>query len=815
MKMARTLFFVILTVIMTVTLNTKLGNLPPIAKFLDPFHGFLALTGSDQLPTENFHFPELSDRVEVIWDERRVPHIFAQNEHDLFFTQGYVTARDRLWQMEFQSMAAAGRLSEIIGEKALQYDLYQRRIGMVYAAENAQKAADAFPELLNLIQFYSNGVNSYINSLDWDEYPVEYKIMDYQPEQWTPLKTFLFLKYMSLDLSGRSSDLDYTKLLSKIGYDNLDDLYPQFPDYIDPVIPKGTEWKNPTINPIPPKKLYQSDPWNNSIQTEKTERGLGSNNWAMSGSLTKSGVPLLANDPHLRLTLPNIWYEIHLNTPEFNVYGASLPGGPCVISGFNDYIAWGETNGNDDVWDWYDITFRTPEMAEYLYDGKWVKTTGRIEEIKIRGQDSFLDTVIYTHYGPIVWDYDGQTRRVHNLRSRGGEMVSVGRALRWLAHDESLESLTFYQLNKARNYDDYVNALRHFTCPVQNFIYADIDGNIAIWHAGNTPVKWEDQGRFIMDGSNPVYEWGPVIPHAEKAYSKNPVRGFLSSANQHVTDSSFPYYLGPWFVESYRGGRINQKLSSLEKAIPEDFADIQMDTKNTLAEHILPHLLSGLSDDLKMRHSDIVEILKSWDYFSISESKPAAIFDRWIKEFETRVWEDELGKLYDITWPDYSRLAQLITEEKESPWLDNINTEKVETFTEIVNASFEKSIQLLVEKFGPISENWNWGNSRGTDINHLANIPGFGRIKLKTGGGSFIPNATNTTFGPSWRFVVEMTNPPRGMGIYPGGQSGFPGSKWYDNMVDGWVSGKMHEFHTNSDFNQISGHKISFSGSNQ
>lgn len=812
MQILRALFFSIITLSTAFFLNIKIGDFPPIAKFLDPFHGFLALTGSDKLPLENLNFPELDDTVNVIWDERRIPHIFAQNDKDLFYVQGYITARDRLWQMEFQIMAAAGRLSEIIGKKALKYDLYQRRIGMVYAAENAFKAAKNRPELLNIIQSYSDGVNHYIKSLDWDKYPLEYKILDYKPELWSTIKTFQFLKYMALDLSGRSSDLDNTKILKKIGYSNMENLFPQFPQFIDPVIPLSRKWEKPSILRKKPDELYESNPWENSILTEKNERGLGSNNWAVSGSKSKSGFPMLANDPHLRLTLPNIWYEIHLNTPEFNVYGASLPGGPCIISGFNDYIAWGETNGNDDVWDWYDITFNSPKMEKYFYNEKWLNTTLRIEKIKIRGEPSYIDTVIYTHHGPIVWDYDGQTRRVHNYRRKGGEMVSVGRALRWLAHDESIESLTFYKLNKAKNYQDYVDALKHFTCPVQNFIYADVMGNIALWHAGNSPVKWNDQGRFIMDGTDPIYEWGPPIPHLEKAYSKNPKREFLSSANQHVTDENYPYYLGSWFVESYRGNRINQLLSNLDNAELEDFANIQMDTKNTLAEKILPHLISELDNYENIKYTSIIDIIKSWNYFSTANSKVPLIFDRWIKEFEKMVWADELGNLHEITWPDYERLAQLITKEKTSPWIDNILTNKKETFSELVNDSFKQTINSIINDFGPLSEKWNWGKSRGTDINHLANIPGLGRTMLETEGGSFIPNATNTTFGPSWRYVVEMTEPPKGMGIYPGGSSGFAGSIWYDNMIDGWVDGKMYEFYSSNNIDQIPGYKISFIG---
>ena len=813
MKILKAILSVIFVFFITFVLNNKYGNIPPLGKFLDPFHGFLALVGSDKYSNNEYNFPNLNEDVKVVIDDNHVPHIFAKNEYDLFFTQGYVTAFDRLWQMEFQTYAAAGRVSEIIGQKALEYDQYQRRIGMVFAAENGLEETKKYPNIYSGILAYADGVNAYINSLNWDKYPIEYKILDYKPEKWTTLKTLLFLKSMAFSLSGRSSDLDYTKLRDKIGIEALDDLYPQYPNYLDPIIPKNINFKEPSIPLNPPALLYKANPYQNKILVQPDKR-IGSNNWAVNGTKTKSGFSLLANDPHLQLTLPNIWYQIHLNTPEFNVYGASLPGGPCVISGYNDYIAWGETNGGDDVWDWYDIVFKSKNMDEYLYDGEWLKTDKRFEKIQIRGEKSFLDTIIYTHFGPIVWTHEGQTKRMHNERNQSGEMLSVGRALRWLAHDPSVESKTFYDLNKAENYEDYVEALKYFTCPVQNFVYADVEGNIAIWHAGNTPAKWENQGRFIMDGSDPNYAWNEPIPHNEKAHILNPNRGFVSSANQHVTDNNYSYYLTPWLVESFRGERINQKLANLEDAEFEDFIQIQMDNKSLMAERVLPILLDTLQNQLVPPHfvKPIGELIK-WDYFFDEDKIAPTIYDRWIDYIEKFIWQDELGKSYDeILWPDYSRLEQILTQEHDIKWIDNLNTTKLETFAIMVTQSFDSALIDLINDLGNISEKWQWGKSRGTDIYHLAKIPGFGEIDLYTGGGKLIPNATRQYFGPSWRYVVEMSEPPKAKGILPGGQSGYPGSKFYADMVEEWRIGELRDINSSSNPEEISGKLVIFKG---
>jgi penicillin G amidase len=815
MKYLKAIISIVILAGIIYSLNSKIGNIPPLAKFLDPFHGFISLVNSDIHKANNLSFENIKSEVKLIIDENHIPHIFAKNDYDLCFTQGYVTAFDRLWQMEFQTMAAGGRLSEIIGSKAVSYDQYQRRIGMVYSAEKGLIETMKHKEVYSGIEAYADGVNAYINSLNWDQYPIEYKILDYKPEKWTPLKTLLFLKTMAFSLSGRSSDLDFNKLWNKIGMENLNDLYPEFPNYLDPIIPKGTQFNDLKNSLQFPDSLYRANPYQDKLLVQPDAR-IGSNNWAVDGTKTKSGFPLLSNDPHLNLTLPNIWYQIHLNTPEYNVYGASLPGGPCVISGFNDYIAWGETNGGDDVWDWYDIVFKSNKMEEYLYDNEWLKTEKKIEEIKIRGKKSYLDTVIYTHFGPVVWTHEGQTKRMHNERNQSGEMLSVGRALRWLAHDPSAESKTFYDLNKAKNYQDYVDALQYFTCPVQNFVYADIEGNIAIWHAGNTPQKWDNQGRFVMDGTNPQYNWNEAIPHKGKAYIKNPERGFVSSANQHITDENYPYYLGPWFVESFRGERINQHLEELNEATFDDFIEIQMDNKNLMAEKVLPIFLSILNDSLlKPQFVQPVAELIKWDYFFNDDDIAPTIYNEWIDQFEILVWEDNLGKSYDdILWPDYARLEQLITKEQDSKWIDNVNTNEKELFSDLVYLSFENTIKLLTNEVGELSDAWFWGNYRGTDILHLAKIPGFGVENLSTGGGKLIPNATRKHFGPSWRYIVEMSSPPKAKGILPGGQSGYPGSKYYDNMLEDWRVGELRDINSSSRPEDINGKFIIINGEN-
>ena len=290
---------------------------------------------------------------------------------------------------------------------------------------------------------------------------------------------------------------------------------------------------------------------------------------------------------------------MHLNTPEMNVMGVTIPGAPGIILGFNDYISWGATNGYDDVMDWYDIQFKNEKQNHYLYKNKWEPTKKIIEEIKIKGKPTFYDTVTYTHHGPVVWDYLNQTPSLGKTQTRYGvSQTSKGRALRWLAHDKSNEIRALLEVNRSENYIQFVEALKDYTCPGQNFAYADIHGNIAIWHSGNQPAKWDGQGMYIMDGNNPLYDWQAIIPHNQKPHIINPKRGYVSSANQHVTNEDYPYFLSPFFWLSYRGTEINRNLDKLKSATINDMIKLQYDNTNSKARNVIPVLLNILKPEL-------------------------------------------------------------------------------------------------------------------------------------------------------------------------------------------------------------------------
>lgn len=499
MKLLRALSSLVVTISLVVLFNNRLplqAPVPPLGKFLDPFEGFWQ-NCYDNRANQSLSLSGLESPVEVIYDSLAIAHIFAQNEKDLYLAQGYVTASDRLWQMEFQIHAASGRISEFLGAGKdsvyLNYDRDQRRMGMVFAAENFINEVEKDPVLKELGDQYTKGINQFIGQLTYRDLPVEYKLLDYKPEPWTNLKMALLLKSMARTLNTGEKDMEMTNALQKLGLAKLNLLYPDREPVSDPIVNRAGLWPSPvpadSVTSILPKETVSVFP------SEKTEKDIGSNNWAVSGSKTITGAPILCNDPHLTLSLPSIWYMVHLNAPGYNAMGASLPGSPGVISGFNDSVAWGVTNAQRDAVDWYRLKFRDLNMNEYEQDGIWRKTVKRAEVFNVRGAGVFYDTITFTHHGPVRYDHLFKSK---NERARF--------AYRWLSHDGSNEMRTFYELNKASNIEDYHKALNHFATPAQNFVFASASGDIAIRVQGKFPVRRQMEGRFILDGSTKASE---------------------------------------------------------------------------------------------------------------------------------------------------------------------------------------------------------------------------------------------------------------------------------------------------------------------
>ncbi|MEP7266645.1 MAG: penicillin acylase family protein [Saprospiraceae bacterium] len=760
---------------------TSKSTIPALGNFLNPASGFWK-NGA----LEDVHFGKiksehlLADAV-ITWDKRLVPHIEAKSIEDLFYLQGYSVASQRLWQMDMLARSAIGRLAEVLGDKLVSRDIVQRRMGMLFAAENAVEGWKQDPANYKYLLAYTQGVNDWINQLSTDNFPIEYKLMGFTPEPWTTLKSAAVVKYMAQSLCSRENDLEASNTLKLLGDSLYQFLYPTtFADQ-SPIIPSVPhEWdyigetKKDTST-----SFFENQSALYKRSTPLPDEGLGSNNWAVAGSKTKSGHPILCNDPHLRLTLPSIWFENHLHSDAFNAYGVSVPGIPGILIGFNDSIAWGETNVAQDVADWYTIKWSDDKKDSYQIDEQIYPVSYRFEKIYIKGRKFIIDTVKYTSWGPIVYDTASNEH--------------VGLAYHWIAHEkpENFEMSVFVNLMKARNYNDYYKALETYSSPAQNFIFASRSGDIALTVNGKFPLKNKEQGKFVQDGSSSKNAWHGFIPYAHNPRVKNPARGFVSSANQNSTDETYPYYYNGDF-DSFRGRTINLELEKSANMVPEDMMAMQNSTFNLKAYDNLPAMLGGIDPtQLNANQQQIYSALQNWNLRFEATSQEALAFNLWYNLFYKMIFDEiyTSASPENVQYPKTFMTSELLKSFPTNKIFDIKSTVAVETSKEVLLLSFLQTVDSLSKL--PADQK-TWSAYVKPKIQHMANLPGFSRENLLVGGAPECLNAIKNGAGPSWRMIVDLGDTLKSYVVYPGGQSGNPGSKYYDNMIDDWVKGNYY-----------------------
>lgn len=787
----------------TLTIGDK--PIPPLGAFLNPFSGFWAnAEPSSGFAEDNLSLDGLKGKVEVVYDDLLVPHIFAENQVDAARVQGYLTARHRLFQMDITARKAAGRLSEILGERTLRIDRLARRKGMVFAAENDLIGWKKSPRTMELLQAYTDGVNAWINQMSPADWPIEFKLLNYAPEPWTALKVALVTEAMAETLCAREDDLESSNTFNALGPETFNYLYPEWNPKQKPVIPDTGQWKDLTPLLPPPFVASATNALGYSSPEEETEDYMndspivGSNNWALDGTKTKSGKPILCNDPHLNLTLPSIWYQVQIQTPEANTYGVSLPGVPGIVIGFNENIAWGVTNVSHDVSDWYKIHWANPERSKYTLDGEQKSVQFRYEQIKVKGQATFIDTVRYTVFGPVTFDFE-PNNQLANF------------ALRWIAHDVPEHSAfdVFLGLNTGKDYADYKKALPGFDSPAQNFVFASRSGDIAIQVQGKYPIRGAQQGRFVQDGEHWINAWHDFIPADRVPSMKNPARGYVFSANQHSTPPSYPYYyLGNF--EDWRSRRIQQRLEAMTSVTVDSMKSLQLDNFSQRAADALPIMLRLLDrTQLDFEGQKMAQELAAWNYQYDPNLVTPTLFEAWFDSCYTATW-DEIAALekrgngpistddlaatknqkIELLYPDAWRFIEIMQMDSANVFFDHPGTPVRETAREIVLESFKLAQAYF--KAHP-DKRVAYGESKGFVLKHLALIDAFSRLDLKMGGHRTAPNAISKANGPSWRMIVELGDVVKALGVYPGGQSGNPGSRFYDNMVDTWASGNYYD----------------------
>ncbi|KAA3660428.1 MAG: penicillin acylase family protein [Chloroflexi bacterium] len=761
--------------------------------------------------------PALQDEVNVFYDEFGIPQIYAKNEHDLFVAQGYIHAQDRFWQMEFWRHTGMGRISEITGPPGLEFDRFIRTVGWNrMAAQNIAYYESEAPELMDVLHAYSEGVNAYIAD-HGDQASLNFTILGlvnepWEIEPWEPIHTAAWGLAMAHDLGGNyGAELDRARLITELGEATTDTLLPGYPYNNRPVIVPSSElnidgvksslnnghavvdWQNVNLN------LVGNVPADGFAFGNGP--GIGSNNWVVSGEHTDTGMPLLANDMHLSIQMPSIWYEIGLHAPGWEVSGFSFAGVPGIISGHNDHIAWGLTNVGPDVQDLFIEKINPVNPLQYEFLGEWRDIELVEEVIKVNGAEDEVLNVHLTHHGPIMND----------VVDAGKDVLSM----QWTA----LETTRIFQavilLNQAENYDDFKDALQYWDVPAQNIVYADIEGNIAYQTPGFIPIRANGDGLTPVPGWTGEYEWEGWIPYEEMPALLNPEQGYIATANHAVVDEDYPYLIKIDWANGDRAQRIEDMLKAAidsGEVTKADFAKIHFDSKSLMGETFVPHFANLSSDDPTVQAA--IERIRGWDLQDRRDSVPAALFEIFYMQLVQVVLADDVG-------PDFVRDAHstiffhAMAAEADARWWDNQNTSTKETREEVMLQALELTIAWFEENVGGDMNDWTWGTIHmATFDSDPLGSSGVGLIEAIVNRGPFpvdgsgsIVNATSWSWSnpaevraiPSMRAIVDLSNFDDSLAVNPTGQSGHPYHPHYDDMIPLWQNGEYHAWPFSSD----------------
>lgn len=722
----------------------------------------------------------LQQPVSVWRDQNGVPHIEAQNEHDLYLAQGYVTAQDRLFQMDLSRRQASGQLSEVIGEQTLERDKFFRAFGLRRAAEASLSEYSA--EAKNVLEWYAQGVNNYIQQAkESGSLPVEFRILGYKPEEWQPVDSLAIGKFMAYDLGGHwQGQVFRYQLLQTVSEDMALDLFPSYPADGATIIQAAKD--NPVDLQATVAAAAIPDPFN------------GSNNWVISGQKSASGKPMLANDPHLGLSTPSIWYETHLQAPELNVSGVIFAGVPGIIVGHNEHIAWGVTNVGPDVQDLY-IEKRNPDNPnEFEYMGKWEPAALYNEEIKVKGAPAVAYQVAVTRHGPIISEFAKDNQQDTAL------------ALRWTALEATTELEAVQRFGKARNWEEFKEALTYFEAPAQNFVFASEDGTIAYRANGKIPIRKKGDSMVPVPGWTDEYEWTGYIPWDELPTTVNPPKGYISTANNKVIDDSYPYHISNSWAEPYRQTRIQQVLESKPMLQMEDLQKLQFDRHNLLAEEFLPGLLSAVEKNGSLRPIDqeAVQLLKAWNKQDDPEQGAPLVFALWIGQIEEVIFKPEVTedmmKMFEDKAIVRDELLRKALAGNPGPWIDTKGG-----IEKVAHRAFQLAVDEAIDRQGKKPAKWKWGKFHQVQFAHPlgavkpldlifnAKAVAMGGSRVTVGVAGWNNETGEVTHGGAWRTVIDLANPRKSLNVVGPGQSGHLLSQWYHDQVGEWTTGNYHE----------------------
>jgi penicillin amidase len=748
-----------------------------------------------QQPASTVTIQGLHARVTIRRDERGIPYIEATNDDDLYFAQGYVTASDRLWQMDVQRRAARGELSEIFGQATLGADKQHRTFGFAKVVD--ETAARLPPDLSAVLNAYAKGVNAYIDSRTNQNLPPEFLILQYKPRPWAPADSLAVGKLMAEYLSS-SWQIDIMRAaMASLPKDKRDALLPEVSPLDVLVVGKdryaarATNRASLSATPRPSGEILAAVA--EMIESDRSSSGLlgifdrmptfqASNNWVVSGKRTVSGKPLLANDPHIPASAPSVWYMTELSAPGLHVAGVTFPGAPGIIVGHNDRLAWGVTNLGPDVQDVYLEKFDKDNAGRYLTPDGWRDAEIRHEQIKVRKGfgDATTDTqtfdVTVTRHGPIVLEKNSERY-----------------ALRWTALDKTLnEAEAFLLANRARNWKEFTAALSTYGGPTQNFVYADVDGHIGYYGAGKIPMRKSGDGSVPYDGSTDAGEWTGWIPFDKLPHAFDPSAGIIVTANQRVTGADYPYFLTHHWAQPYRARRIFDLLSQKPKLTSDDFRKIQGDVYSIgLASfaHDSAKILkpAAAADDQKLR--DTLAALENWDGEVKAESAVAPFAFQMRVAFRTRVLTAALGpdlyKLYE--WHNSEIILDRLMTEQPKEWLPK----EFNSYADLLKACYGDARQALTKTPGPDESKWKWGEVFKVRFNHyLAAVPfvglQFAIAPFPQNGVYSLGPTVNVGNSVSMRLIADPSDWDKTQHGITLGESGVPSNPHWKDQLDDW-----------------------------
>ena len=796
----------------------------------------------------------LNGPVDIYRDPMGIPHIYAATQHDLFFAQGYVHAQDRFWQMDAWRHIGSGTLSEMFGSGQVETDTFLRTLGWRITAEQEYAGLDADSKAI--IDSYTEGVNAYLKDHDKTALSLEYAILgllspDYKIQAWTPIHSLTWGKAMAWDLRGNmGEEIERAVLLKTLTPEQVAELFPAYPkDH--PVIVNNIGDGTSANSAMQPKAFDIPDETLRALEHNASlldlalgpaGDGIGSNSWAISGSRTSTGRPLLANDPHLGIQMPSIWYQAHLECKPitdacpYNVAGFTFAGVPGIIIGHNDHIAWGFTNVGPDVMDLYIERVNPDNPNQYEVNGEWVDFETRTETIQVVGGETVDMTVRLTRHGPVISESYGPLKNENTdndpeffpFKERAGvelpEQYVI--ALKWTALAPSTPFKAIWGFDRAQNWDDFREAAQNFHVPAQNLLYADVDGNIGYQMPGDIPMRANGDGTVPVPGWTDEYEWTGFVPFEELPYTFNPVDGYIATANNQVPPSDYSYLITYDWDYGFRAQRIVNLIENAPDKIDIAYMQlIQGDSFDSNAPLFVPIILQ--MDELSDNQANAQNALKDWDYQNRADSTGAAVFNAFWRHFLQNTFNDQVPE--ERYYPDGgSRWNEIMRhmDENSAWWDDKTTTDVTETRADTLRKSFEQGVAELEKMLGNDPTEWNWGEMHASTFRNgtlgESGVPPiealFNRGPFPTSGGEAIVNATGwsvqdgyeTNWLPSMRMIVDLGNLNNSVTVHTTGQSGHAYHPHYIDMAEMWANIQYYSmsWDQNEVVSQMEGHLV-------